>query len=88
MNVICLEEPAFQKLLDEVIGQMEDKLGQKEDRWISEVEGMKKMRILSRSTMQRLRKEGKIGFSHPERKMILYDAISINAYLEKHHKKP
>jgi len=56
----------------------------KEDKWISPEEAMTKLRIKSKTTLQKLRDEGKIRFSQPEKKIILYDSESIKEYLEKH----
>ena len=42
--------------------------------------------IKSKGTLQKLRDEGKIRFSQPEKKIILYDRESIEQYLEKHAK--
>lgn len=36
--------------------------------------------------MQKLRNEGRIRFSQPEKKIILYDMTSIDEFLEKHAK--
>lgn len=84
MEVICLEDKAFYKVIDTVVGYIKDKLEIKEDKWISAEEAMKKLRITSKTTLQKLRDEGKIRFSHPEKKIILYNTDSINEYLEKH----
>ena len=45
---------------------------------------MKKLRITSKTTLQKLPDTGKIRFSQPEKKIILYDSDSINEYLYKH----
>ena len=86
MNVICLEEEAFYALVERVINRIKEKQGIKEDKWISAEEAMQKLRISSKTTLQKLRDEGKIRFSQPEKKLILYDVDSIYAYLEKHSK--
>lgn len=86
MEVICLEEPAFFALMERVIERIKIKEGTKEDRWISGEEAMKKLRITSKTTLQKLRDEGKIRFSQPEKKIILYDTDSINQYLEANSK--
>ncbi|MBS1509392.1 MAG: helix-turn-helix domain-containing protein [Bacteroidetes bacterium] len=86
MEVICLEDRAFFILIDRVIGHLKDKQGFKEDKWISGDEAMQKLRITSKTTLQKMRDEGKIKFSQPEKKIILYDTDSINEYLEKHSK--
>lgn len=82
MEIICLEEPAFFALMDKVIEHIKAKEDLKEDKWISGDEAMKKLRITSKTTLQKLRDEGKVRFSQPEKKIILYDTDSINQYLE------
>lgn len=84
MEVICLEEEAFYALLEMVIARIKEKENIKEDKWISAEEAMAKLRIRSKTTLQKLRDEGKIRFSQPEKKIILYDSESIKLYLEKH----
>lgn len=73
MNVICLEDGAFYTLIDEVVQRLDGKNSKKEDKWISGEEAMKMLRITSKTTLQKLRDEGKIRFSQPEKKIILYD---------------
>lgn len=82
MNVICLEDQAFYTLIEEVVHRLEDKYA-KEDRWISGEEAMRMLRITSKTTLQKLRDEGKIRISQPEKKLLLYDRESILNYLEK-----
>lgn len=84
MEVICLEDKAFYSLIDKVVGHIKNTHGVKEDKWISGEEAMQKLRITSKTTLQKMRDEGKIRFTQPEKKIILYDADSINEYLEKH----
>ncbi|MBK7694832.1 MAG: hypothetical protein IPN15_08880 [Saprospiraceae bacterium] len=43
---------------------------------------MLKLRVKSKTTLQKLRDEGKIRFSQPEKKIILYDLQSIYSYLD------
>lgn len=86
MNVICLEEEAFYILIDRVIERVNAGKTKVPDKWISGDEAMQMLRISSKTTLQKLRDEGKIRFSHPEKKHILYDRDSINEYLEKHAK--
>lgn len=86
MEVICLETAAFYTLVEEVVGRIRTQYAVKEDKWISGEEAMKKLRISSKTTLQKMRDEGTITFTQPERKIILYDTDSINAYLEKHAK--
>ena len=86
MEVICLEDKAFYALIEEVHQRLKEKNQQKEDKWISSEEAMHKLRITSKTTLQKLRDEGKIRFSQPEKKHIVYDIDSIYEYLEKHAK--
>ena len=84
MEVICLEDSAFYALIEAVVQRIKEKQNIKEDKWISASEAMEKLRIKSKTTLQKLRDEGKIRFSQPEKKIILYDVDSIAEYLEKH----
>jgi hypothetical protein len=84
MQVICLQDEAFYALIEQVVSRIKDKQNIQEDKWISAEEAMKKLRITSKTTLQKLRDEGKIRFSQPAKKIILYDVNSINDYLNKH----
>lgn len=86
MNVICLEEEAFYTLLNQVFEKLDKKNVDKEDKWISGKEAMQKLRISSKTTLQKFRDEGKIRFSQPDKKIILYDLKSIYEFLEKNAK--
>ena len=86
MEVICLENEAFYALIEQVIKRLKEKQNIKEDKWISDEEAMVKLRIKSKTTLQKLRDEGLIRFSQPAKKIILYDTDSINDYLNKHAK--
>lgn len=88
MEVICIEDQAFYALIEQVVKRVKENNGIKEDKWISGEEAMKKLRISSKTTLQKLRDEGKIRFSQPEKKLILYDVHSLYEYLEKHAKEP
>ncbi|HAO09401.1 MAG TPA: DNA-binding protein [Chryseobacterium sp.] len=84
MEVICLQDSAFYTLIEKVVERIKQTHGIKEDKWISGEEAMQKLRITSKTTLQKLRDAGKIRFSQPEKKLILYDVDSINEYLAKH----
>lgn len=86
MEVICLQDAAFYTLVEEVVRRVKESQKIKEDKWISDVEAMQKLRIKSKTTLQKFRDEGKIRFSQPEKKIIVYDIDSINEFLEKHAK--
>jgi hypothetical protein len=83
MEVICLEDQAFYALFEKVVKKVGG-TNVKEDRWISGEEAMRMLRITSKATLQKMRDEGKIRFSQPEKKIILYDTVSILDYLNKH----
>lgn len=84
MEVICLEDKAFFALIDRVVGHIKEKKPKLEanDKWISGTEAMNMLRIKSKTTLQKLRDEGKIRFTQPEKKIVLYDRQSIEDYLE------
>ena len=86
MEVICLEDVAFYSLIEQVFERLKGNEKTKEDKWVSADEAMHKLRINSKTTLQKLRDEGKIRFSQPEKKHIVYDLNSIYQYLENHAK--
>ena len=86
LDVICLEDVAFFNLFDRVLDHIKEKPGVKSDKWISGEEAMKMLRITSKATLQKFRDEGKIRFTQPEKKIILYETASILEFLEKHAK--
>lgn len=83
MQVICLEDKAFYALVEEVVERLRDKQGQEKEKWVSGEQAMRLLNITSKTTLQKLRDEGKIRFSQPQKKVILYDRDSINTYLER-----
>lgn len=85
MDVIKLSDEAFYALLKHVMAHMKAQYGSR-DKWISGDEAMQMLRISSRTTLQKMRDNGDIRFTQPERKIILYDSDSILEYLEKHAK--
>jgi hypothetical protein len=76
-----LQDEAFYALIEEVVARIKEQHKVTQDKWISGEETMKMLRITSKTTLQKLRDEGKIRFSQPEKKIILYDLDSIHAYL-------
>ncbi len=84
MEVICLQDEAFYSLIEKVVARIKEQHAIKEDKWISGDEAMQKLRVKSKTTLQKLRDEGQVRFSQPDRKTILYDLNSIYLYLEKH----
>ncbi|MDF7816756.1 helix-turn-helix domain-containing protein [Runella sp. MFBS21] len=84
MQVICLEEAAFYTLIEQVVARLKETHGEEKEKWISDEQAMQLLNIKSKTTLQKLRDEGKIRFSQPQKKIILYDRDSIEAYLQQH----
>ena len=84
MQVVCLQEEAFYALFDKVVEHVKANRKESPDRWIDGEEAMRELRIKSTTTLQKLRDEGKIRFSQPQKKIILYDRNSIVEYIEQH----
>ncbi|RYU92685.1 helix-turn-helix domain-containing protein [Emticicia agri] len=83
MQVICLEEVAFYALIEQVVNRLKEKDTHAKEKWVSDEQAMDLLKIKSKTTLQKLRDEGKIRFSQPQKKVILYDRNSIETYLEK-----
>ena len=82
MNVITIEEEAFFKLVSKTIERLQGDLKNEKPRWIAEEEAMSILHIRSKTTLQKLRNDGKIRFSQPMHKVILYDRESILKLIE------
>ena len=86
MEVICLQDEAFYQLIEEVVGRLKEKENISQDKWVSPERAMDILNIKSKSTLQKLRDEGSITFTQPQKKIILYDYDSIMQYLDNHKK--
>lgn len=83
MNVICMEEPAFYELVETVVQRLrKDTPSTSQKEWVNSDEAMTLLNIKSKTTLQKLRDTGKIRFSQPNKKIIVYELASINRYLE------
>ncbi len=85
-DIICLHSEAFYALVNEVVNRLKIENKIVHEKWIDDVQAMKLLRITSKTTLQKMRDEGKIRFTQPTRKLILYDRESIFEYLEEHAK--
>ena len=83
MQVICLEEAAFYALVEQVVARLREQHGEEKEKWVSDADAMELLNIKSKTTLQKLRDEGKIRFTQPQKRIILYDRDSIIAYLER-----
>ncbi|WP_075343110.1 DNA-binding protein [Tenacibaculum agarivorans] len=82
-NLIMISEENFFALLEKVISYFETREGREnEEIWIDTEAAKKMLSIKSDTTLFKLRSEGKIEFSQPSRKIILYKKASIIKYLE------
>ncbi|MEX0315157.1 MAG: helix-turn-helix domain-containing protein [Allomuricauda sp.] len=84
MQVVCLQEDAFYTLFDKVVEHIDVKRKEAPAKWIDGKEAMGILKISSKTTLQKLRDDGKIRFSQPQKKIILYDRDSINDCIEQH----
>jgi hypothetical protein len=87
MEVICLEDSAFYELIEEVVERLGEKKGISHEPWVTPERAMEILNIKSKTTLQKLRDEGAITYSQPQRKVILYKYDSLMVYLETHSKK-
>lgn len=86
MEVICLQDEAFYLLIEEVVDRLKEKENITQDKWVSPDRAMEILNIKSKTTLQKLRDEGSITFTQPQKKIILYDYDSIMKYLDNHKK--
>lgn len=86
MEVICIQDEAFYLLIEEVVDRIKEKQQITQDKWISSERVMEILNIKSKTTLQKLRDEGSIAFTQPQKKIILYDYDSIMKYLDNHKK--
>ena len=84
MQVICLEEAAFYSLIEQVVTRLKETHNDEKEKWVSDEQAMLLLNIKSKTTLQKLRDEGKIRFSQRQKKIILYDRDSIDTYLQQH----
>lgn len=82
MQVICLEDEAFYALIEQVVSRLKKENGKEKPKWVDDEQAMQLLNIKSKTTLQKLRDEGKIRFSQPQPRIIVYDIDSINKYLE------
>ncbi|MBK7853729.1 MAG: hypothetical protein IPJ79_01370 [Bacteroidetes bacterium] len=71
------------ELVEQVVARIKDKTSTKEDKWIQTKMPWASLNITSKPPCKKLRDQGKIRFTQPQKKIIL-TTDSINEYLEKH----
>lgn len=86
-EVISIEKYAFIELLEQTVQYVKTSLGHAQaNKWIPPEEAKRMLGISSSTSLQKLRDEGKIRYSQPMHKVILYDRDSINDFLSLHAK--
>lgn len=83
MEVICLESEAFYQLVEKVVARIKEQHSIIHDKWIDGETAMSLLGIKSKTTLQNMRDTGKIRFTQPKKKIILYDRDSIMDYLDR-----
>jgi hypothetical protein len=78
---ICLEEPSFFQLVETIYNRLKQ-AETKEPKWITADEAMQLLGVKSKTTLQNYRDEGKIRYTQPTPKIILYDRQSIYTFLD------
>lgn len=85
-EIICFESRAFYALVEEVVERIKYNSPTPQEKWIDDDEAMALLKISSKTTLQKYRDEGRIRYSQPSRKVILYDRESILEFIEEHAK--
>lgn len=88
MELIQVDKEVFFELVEETVQRIMSQQSIQEDKWITGDEAMSLMRIKSKSTLQKFRDEGRIRYTQPDRKYILYDRDSIMEFLENNAQEP
>lgn len=87
MAVIVFDDEQLDDFVQKLVIEIKSQLKcSPERKWVDGDEAMQILRIKSKTTLQKFRDEGKIRFSQPEPRIILYDRDSIEAFIEKHAK--
>lgn len=81
MKFLVIEEEQLIELFDRLVQHMEEKFLKEKKEWLSPEEAMDALGISSTTTLQRYRDEGKIRYTQPSKKVIRYDAQSIDDFL-------
>jgi hypothetical protein len=85
-KVIRIETEALEQLACRLVEIVQEKYAIPNEQWISEKEAMSIIGISSKTTIGKLRAEGKIAYSQPYKRVIVYDKKSIYQFLSKHIK--
>lgn len=87
MEIICLEDEALYELFEKLAERLEANKKLPPPRWIDADEAMALLRI-KKTSLQKLRDEGKIRYSKILAKNILYDRLSIDEFINNNSQNP
>jgi len=82
IEMVFISRKDLQIMLEEIIGGIIPTATEKE--WVIESEAMEMLGIKSKSHLWSLRTQGKIEYSQPSKKKILYNVLSIKNHIESH----
>ncbi len=85
MNMIMIDEDSLIDLVAKVIDHFSLLENSSNKKWLTPHETEKLLNI-KRVSLYKLRVTGKIRYTQPQKHVILYDADSINCYLEENAK--
>ena len=85
-NLIMISDKNLIELVQRTISHLEKLQGNKQqkERWIDGETAKNRLGVKSDTTLQKFRDEGKIRFAKISKKIIMYDSLSIDEFLEKH----
>lgn len=87
MEVIVFEKESFNKFLDIVIKEVNQRLkNENNEQWIGDDE-VKKILGIGDTTLFHLRVSGRLAFSKLSKKVIRYKRVDVISLLDKHYKK-
>ena len=85
-NIIQIHEEDLFELIEQVVERLREKYDVPLERWIDGAEAMSLLQISSKTTLLRFRNEGLIRYSQPTKKVILYDRLSIEKFIDSNAK--
>jgi hypothetical protein len=83
-ETITIESKAFYQLLNELVTLINEKFQLTHRPWVDTDEALQILGIKSKTTLGTLRAEGKIKYSQPMHKVIVYERKSLYEFLEHH----
>ncbi|WP_232793675.1 DNA-binding protein [Siphonobacter sp. SORGH_AS_0500] len=76
-----MQEDAFYALIEEVVSRLQEKQGHRREKWVSDDQAMQLLNIKSKTTLQKLRDEGKSDLASPRKKSFFMTEIPLKHIL-------